>query len=109
MLLIARSSERRKSCSNYNLKRIQQPFGFAPAAAFSINVPALLSVIPDISNRSTIMYLMASFPRGNKRSGRCFGILVRLVHAGLRIAERPTRSRDPAQFQKPDLALTARG
>jgi len=36
MLPIDRNSERRKSCSNYNLKRIQQPFGFAPAAAFPL-------------------------------------------------------------------------
>ena len=33
MLLIAHNSEHRKNCSNYNLRRIPQTFGFAPAAA----------------------------------------------------------------------------
>src|SRR6202790_4523145 len=61
---------------------------FCASRSLSTNVPAMLSVIPDISNRSAIMYLMASFPRGNKRSGRCFGILVRLVPGGLRVAEK---------------------
>src|ERR1700732_2198100 len=36
MLLIAHNSEHRKSCSNYNLRRIPQTFGFAPAAAFPL-------------------------------------------------------------------------
>jgi hypothetical protein len=60
---------------------------FCASRSLSTNVLALLSVIPDISNRSTIMYLMASSPRGSKRSGRCLGVLDRLVRlrdSGLR-------------------------
>ena len=56
---------------NYNLRRIPQTFGFAPAAIFPINVTAILAVIPGRSSRSIIVYLMVS-PRGNKRSGRLF-------------------------------------
>jgi hypothetical protein len=36
MLLIAHNSVHRKSCPNYNLRRIPQTFGFAPAAAFAV-------------------------------------------------------------------------
>jgi hypothetical protein len=56
---------------------------FCAIRSFSINVPALLSVI---SNRSTMMYLMVSSPRGNEvrlvfpNSGQ----LVHLRESGLR-------------------------
>src|SRR6202035_4676562 len=46
MLLIAHNSEHRKSCSNYNLRRIPQPFGFAPAAAFPIMFRHCLLPLP---------------------------------------------------------------
>jgi hypothetical protein len=39
---------------------------FCASRSLSINVPALLSVIPDISNRSTIMYLMRHRPEATR-------------------------------------------
>jgi hypothetical protein len=83
---------------------------FCASRSLSINAPALLPDTADISNRSTIMYLMALSSRGNERFlplSPNFGSARR--SAGPRFAERSTRSRDPARFQKPDLALTARG
>src|SRR5258708_33710577 len=109
MLLIARNAERRKSCSNYNLKRVQQPFGFAPAAAFPLMFRhCLLSSRHKQQKYDYVSYGVIS-PRQQEVRPVFRDSGSARPTAGLRFPERPTRSRDPAQFQKQDLALTARG
>jgi hypothetical protein len=44
---------------------------FCASRSLSIDVPALLAVIPDSSDSNITVYLMASSPQGNNGSGRC--------------------------------------
>jgi hypothetical protein len=44
---------------------------FCASRSLSIDVAALLVAIPDRSNSSITLYLMASSPRGNNGSDRC--------------------------------------
>jgi hypothetical protein len=80
---------------------------FCASRSLSIKVPALLAAISDRNNESTIMYLMliSSRQRAVRPVFRSPGSA--RPSARLWFAERPTRSRDPAQFQKSDMALTA--
>src|SRR5258708_11077609 len=107
MFLIAHNSEHRKSCSNYNLRRIPLTFGFAPAAAFPLMFRHCLLSFPREATEVLLCISCVISPR-QQEVGRAFRDSGSArPSAGLKLAERSTRSRVPAQFQIQDPAPTA--
>src|SRR5260370_15684555 len=84
MLLIAHNSEHRKSCSNYNLRRIPQTFGFAPAAAFPVMFRHCLLSLPREATEVLLCISWCRLPEATKHragvSGFWFGALFCQTH-----------------------------
>jgi hypothetical protein len=109
MLLIAHNSERRKSCSNYNLRRIPQTVGFAPAAAFLLMFRHCLLSFPTEATEVLLCISWCHLPRQQEVGPVFRDSGSARPSAGLRLAERATRSRAPAQFQKQDPSVVPNG